>query len=75
MEKLLTAFDDSYKTTSKKITSKPGDNKYVTHKDVKPEEFREMLKKHFLGEIRLGVSPEIEGQEDLILFEKLVVWI
>ena len=68
MEKLLTAFDDSYKTTSKKITSKPGDSKYVTHKDVKPEDFREMLKKHFLGEIRLGVSPEIEGQEDLILF-------
>ena len=68
MQEFITAFDDSYKTTSKKITSKSGDEKYTTHKNVKPEDFREMLKKHFLGEIRLGVSPEIEGQEDLILF-------
>lgn len=68
MQEFITAFDDSYKTTSKKITSKPGDEKYVTHKDVKPEDFREMLINHFLGKERLGVSPEIEGQEDLILF-------
>ena len=68
MQEFITAFDDSYKTTSKKITLKPGDVKYTTHKGVKPEVFRKMLKRHFLGKIRLGVSPEIEGQEDLILF-------
>ncbi len=30
--------------------------------------FKEQLKKHFLGITRLGVSPEIQGQEDKVLF-------
>lgn len=68
MEKYITAFDDSYKTTSKIITSQPEGIDYVTMKNVTPEKYKKGLKNHFLGIERLGIAPEIKGQEDLVMF-------
>ena len=68
MKEFITAFDDSFKTTSKIIVSESNGKSYSTLKNVLPKDFKEALKQHFLGIKRLGVSPEIKGQEDLILF-------
>ena len=59
MQEFITAFDDSYKTTSKKITSKPGDEKYTTHKNVKPEDFIQLkcLSDASSGDIKLVTTP------------------
>lgn len=68
MKEFITAFDDSFKTSSKIIVSESNGKSYSTLKNVLPKDFKEALKQHFLGIKRLGVSPEIKGQEDLILF-------
>lgn len=68
MKEFITAFDDSFKTSSKIIVSESNGKSYSTLKNVSPKGFKEALKQHFLGIKRLGVSPEIKGQEDLILF-------
>ncbi len=68
MKEFITAFDDSFKTSSKIIISESNGKSYSTLKNVLPKDFKEALKQHFLGIKRLGVSPEIKGQEDLILF-------
>ena len=68
MKEFITAFDDSFKTTSKIIVSESNGKSYSTLKNVLPKDFKEALKQHFLGIKRLGVSPEIKSQEDLILF-------
>lgn len=68
MKEFITAFDDSFKTSSKIVVSESNGKSYSTLKNVLPKDFKEALKQHFLGIKRLGVSPEIKGQEDLILF-------
>lgn len=68
MKEFITAFDDSFKTSSKIIVSESNGKSYSTLKNVSSKDFKEALKQHFLGIKRLGVSPEIKGQEDLILF-------
>ena len=65
MEKFLKAFNDSFKTSSKKIVQYGGTGKIKT---IEGKDFLEALREHFLGISRWGVSPEIEGQEDKILF-------
>lgn len=65
MENLITAFDDSFKTSSKFITQENGIGKIFTSEI---SDFRQALKDHLLGKKRLGVAPEIKGQEDKILF-------
>lgn len=65
MENLITAFDDSFKTSSKFITQKNGTGKITTPKNL---DFKQALNNHFLGKTRLGIAPEIKGQEDKILF-------
>ena len=45
------------------------EGKYITTSENQSASFKEQLKKHFLGITRLGVSPEIQGQED-----KVFVW-
>ena len=67
MINLLKTFNDSFKTSSKKITSNK-EGKYITTSENQSASFKEQLKKHFLGITRLGVSPEIQGQEDKVLF-------
>lgn len=68
MKEFITAFDDSFKTSSKIIVSESNGKSYSTLKNISSKDFKEALKQHFLGIKRLGVSPEIKGQEDLILF-------
>ena len=68
MKEFITAFDDSFKTSSKIIVSESNGKSYSTLKNVSSKDFKEALKQHFLGIKRLGVSPEIKSQEDLILF-------
>lgn len=65
MENLITAFDNSFKTSSKFITQENGIGKIFTSEI---SDFRQALKDHLLGKTRLGVAPEIKGQEDKILF-------
>ena len=65
MENLIAAFDDSFKTSSKKIIQYGGTGKIET---VRCKDFTEALREHFLGVNRWGVSPEVKGQEDKILF-------
>lgn len=65
MENLIAAFDDSFKTSSKKIIQYGGTGKIET---VRCKDFAEALREHFLGVNRWGVSPEVKGQEDKILF-------
>lgn len=65
MENLIAAFDDSFKTSSKKIIQYGGAGKIET---VRCKDFVEALREHFLGVNRWGVSPEVKGQEDKILF-------
>lgn len=65
MENLVKAFDDSFKTSSKFITQKNGIGKIFTPKNL---EIEEAIKDHLLGKTRLGIAPEIKGQEDKILF-------
>lgn len=71
MKEFITAFDDSFKTSSKIIVSESNGKSYSTLKNVSSKDFKEALKQHFLGIKRLGVSPEIKGQEDLILFASI----
>lgn len=65
MENLAKAYDDSFKTSSKFITQKNGIGEIFTPKSLN---FRQALIEHLLGKTRLGVAPEIKGQEDKILF-------
>ena len=65
MENLAKAYDDSFKTSSKFITQKNGIGEIFTPKNLN---FRQALIDHLLGKTRLGVAPEIKGQEDKILF-------
>lgn len=65
MENLAKAYDDSFKTSSKFITQKNGIGEIFTPKTLN---FRQALIEHLLGKTRLGVAPEIKGQEDKILF-------
>lgn len=68
MENFVKAFDDSCKTTSKIITSNLKGENYATMKNLTPEKCKKALKNHFLGIERLGIAPEIKGQEDLVMF-------
>ena len=65
MENLAKAYGDSFKTSSKFITQKNGIGEIFTSKSLN---FRQALIEHLLGKTRLGVAPEIKGQEDKILF-------
>lgn len=65
MENLVKAFDDSFKTSSKFITQKNGIGKIFTPENL---EIEKAIKDHLLGKTRLGIAPEIKGQEDKILF-------
>ena len=65
MENLAKAYGDSFKTSSKFITQKNGIGEIFTPKSLN---FRQALIAHLLGKTRLGVAPEIKGQEDKILF-------
>lgn len=65
MENLAKAYDDSFKTSSKFITQKNGIVEIFTPKSLN---FRQALIDHLLGKTRLGIAPEIKGQEDKILF-------
>lgn len=65
MKNLIEALDDSFKTSSKFITQKNGTGKITTPKTL---DSRQAIKDHLLGKTRLGVAPEIKGQEDKILF-------
>ena len=68
MEKFVKAFEDSCETTSKIITSNPKGVNYATIKNITPKKYQKALKNHFLGIKRLGIAPEIKGQEDLVMF-------
>ncbi len=68
MQELINAYDDSSKTTSTIITSNPNGENYVTMKNVTPKKRIEAIKNHLLGIKRLGIAPEIKGQEDLVMF-------
>ena len=59
MINLLKTFNDSFKTSSKKITSNK-EGKYITTSENKSARFKEQLKKHYLGITSLGDSPEIQ---------------
>lgn len=65
MENLAKAYDDSFKTSSKFITQKNGIGEIFTPKNLN---FSQAISDHLLGKKRLGVAPEIKGQEDKILF-------
>lgn len=65
MENLAKAFDESFKTSSKFITQKNGIGEIFTPKNLN---FSQAINDHLLGKTRLGVAPEIKGQEDKILF-------
>lgn len=65
MENLAKAYDESFKTSSKFITQKNGIGEIFTPKNLN---FSQAINDHLLGKTRLGVAPEIKGQEDKILF-------
>lgn len=65
MENLAKAYGDSFKTSSKFITQKNGIGEIFTPKNLN---FSQTINDHLLGKTRLGVAPEIKGQEDKILF-------
>lgn len=65
MENLAKAYDESFKTSSKFITQKNGIEEIFTPKNL---DFSHAINDHLLGKTRLGVAPEIKGQEDKILF-------
>ena len=65
MENLAKAYDESFKTSSKFITQKNGIGEIFTPKNLN---FSQAINDHLLGETRLGIAPEIKGQEDKILF-------
>lgn len=52
-----------------KVIIKSEDAKTIkTIKNVTKEKFDKLARQHLLGQVRLGVTPEILGQEDKILF-------
>ena len=53
---------------SKVIIKSEGAETIKTIKNVTKEKFDKLARQHLLGQVRLGVTPEILGQEDKILF-------
>mgnify|MGYP000159853133 CR=1 FL=1 len=53
---------------SKVITKQPDAGTITTVKNITKANFSKLIRQHLLGQIRLGVSPEILGQEDNVTF-------
>lgn len=53
---------------SKVITKQPDAGTITTIKNITNETFSKLIRQHLLGQIRLGVSPEILEQEDNVTF-------
>lgn len=53
---------------SKAIIKQADAGTITTVKNITKEKFATLIKQHLLGQTRLGVSPEILGQEDKVLF-------
>ncbi|MFR1503544.1 MAG: TOTE conflict system archaeo-eukaryotic primase domain-containing protein [Opitutales bacterium] len=51
-----------------KVIIMPRAGTITTVKDITKENFGKLIRRHLLGQIRLGVSPEILGQEDNVTF-------
>ncbi len=52
-----------------KVIIKENDAETITTvKNITKEKFSTLIKQHFLGQTRLGVTPEILGQEDKVMF-------
>ena len=53
---------------TEKVIVQLNNNSIKTYKNVTANDYKKLCKKHLLGESRLGVSPEIEGCKDKVLF-------
>ncbi len=53
---------------SKVITEKADAKIITTVKNVTTEKFGKFVRQHLLGQVRLGVTPEVLGQEDKVAF-------
>lgn len=53
---------------SKVITNQVDAGTIKTVKNITKDNFDKLIRQHLLGQIRLGVSPEILGQEDYVTF-------
>lgn len=63
-KKLLLALS----VASKVITEKTDAKIIITVKNVTTEKFGKLVRQHLLGQVRLGVTPEISNQEDKVSF-------
>lgn len=62
--KLLLALSVASKVITEKVNAKI----ITTVKDVTTEKFGKLVRQHLLGQVRLGVTPEVLGQEDKVAF-------
>lgn len=62
--KLLLALSAASKVITEKVDAKI----ITTVKDVTTEKFGKLVRQHLLGQVRLGVTPEVLGQEDKVAF-------
>ena len=62
--KLLLALSAASKVITEKVDAKI----ITTVKNVTTEKFGKFVRQHLLGQVRLGVTPEVLGQEDKVAF-------